>query len=162
MSGMTLTIPHGTRAGYAGTRRRSGCRCADCLDANRSYLAGLIDNADHGKRSTYSLGCRCELCKETQRAYHLASRDRPSYRSAQRQAKAHIDALKAGPCMDCGQTFPPECMDFDHVRGTKTFTVSHIAKALKNIELLEAEIAKCDLVCANCHRIRTRARRMED
>jgi len=63
--------------------------------------------------------------------------------------------------MDCGGRFPPECMDFDHVRGDKDFNVSHVAKAVKNFDLLRAEIAKCDLVCANCHRIRTRSRRLE-
>lgn len=55
--------------------------------------------------------------------------------------------------MDCGGTFPPECMDFDHVRGEKSFNVGENFY-ISESKLL-AEVAKCDLVCANCHRIRT-------
>lgn len=54
------------------------------------------------------------------------------------------------PCMDCGGSFDWYCMDFDHVRGIKVERVSAIKKSLK-IE----EIRKCELVCSNCHRIRT-------
>lgn len=58
--------------------------------------------------------------------------------------------------MDCGGTFPPECMDFDHVRGVKEFAVSK--SRFNTMKRVLAEIAKCDLVCANCHRIRTSKR----
>lgn len=61
------------------------------------------------------------------------------------------------PCADCRQRFPAVCMDFDHVRGTKVGNVSGMQTA--SIDTLEAEIAKCDVVCANCHRLRTEARR---
>lgn len=58
------------------------------------------------------------------------------------------------PCMDCGNNYPWECMDFDHRPGThKSFTM---ANALHYTwATVEAEVEKCDLVCANCHRIRT-------
>lgn len=48
-------------------------------------------------------------------------------------------------------------MDLDHVRGQKEFKVSEaVQKAyVITIEKLRVEIAKCDVVCANCHRIRT-------
>src|SRR5579872_6584201 len=62
---------------------------------------------------------------------------------------------KASPCMDCGGTFPPVCMDFDHRPGeVKLFPIGKHGFRFTRDELL-AEIAKCDLVCANCHRIRT-------
>jgi len=83
----------------------------------------------------------------TARAYALA-------RYAQRHAI--VDALKAVPCEDCGGTFPPECMDFDHVRGAKRGEVSDLL--LGSLERLLDEIAKCDIICANCHRTRTKAR----
>lgn len=65
-------------------------------------------------------------------------------------------ALKAAvPCADCGGVFDPVCMDFDHRPGTKKlFTISH-GIARRTYDAVLAEIAKCDIVCANCHRIRT-------
>lgn len=65
--------------------------------------------------------------------------------------------LKNRPCMDCGGSFPPECMDFDHVRGEKVINVGLLVEDTTGKR--EIEIAKCDLVCANCHRIRTKLRR---
>jgi hypothetical protein len=66
--------------------------------------------------------------------------------------------LKNRPCMDCGGRFPPECMDFDH-RDPKTKNMNVGAMWSMKWERVLAEIALCDLVCANCHRIRTFARR---
>ncbi len=71
---------------------------------------------------------------------------------------AEVEALKAAPCMDCGGTFPPECMDFDHVWGTKSLAVG-VALQTRSMAFVRAEIAKCDLVCSNCHRIRTKKRK---
>ena len=65
-----------------------------------------------------------------------------------------IDAIKNGPCVDCGNTFPPCAMDFDH-RGNKLDSVSRLVSNGFSINKIMEEIAKCDLVCANCHRIRT-------
>ena len=68
-----------------------------------------------------------------------------------------LDGLKSKPCMDCGNSFPAICMDFDHRPGTvKKFQIS--VKALCALARIEKEIAKCDIVCANCHRIRTKQR----
>jgi len=47
-------------------------------------------------------------------------------------------------------------MDFDHVRGAKRFHLSESEH--KSKRLIKEEIRKCDLVCANCHRIRTHER----
>lgn len=57
--------------------------------------------------------------------------------------------------MDCGGKFPPVAMDFDHVRGTK---VRGIGRGRFTREALLAEMAKCDIVCAVCHRLRTQRR----
>jgi len=47
-------------------------------------------------------------------------------------------------------------MDFDHVRGVKLFNVGMMTS--RSFELIDAEIAKCEIVCSNCHRIRTKQR----
>jgi hypothetical protein len=74
------------------------------------------------------------------------------------RGRAFINSVKSGvPCIDCGIVFPPECMDFDHVRGVKLFDVGDsVHRSISNIT---EEIEKCELVCANCHRIRTKVRR---
>jgi hypothetical protein len=74
-------------------------------------------------------------------------------RKYHRKRKTLMSARKSNPCMDCGRTFPPECMDWDHIRGKKTTNIARLVSAAP--AKLEKEIAKCDLVCANCHRIRT-------
>jgi len=70
-----------------------------------------------------------------------------------------IDQLKSHPCTDCRGVFPPCAMDYDHVRGEKNFNMSLARIGNYTAERILAEVAKCDLVCANCHRIRTNGRR---
>jgi hypothetical protein len=62
------------------------------------------------------------------------------------------------PCKDCKQAFPAEVMEYDHVGPDKSANVSMLVNQASPAKVL-AEIAKCDLVCANCHRIRTACRR---
>ena len=69
-----------------------------------------------------------------------------------------INAHKTHPCLDCGQSHPPYGMDFDHVRGEKIAPVSQMLTKYSLDDIL-TEIQKCDLVCANCHRIRTESRK---
>jgi hypothetical protein len=79
------------------------------------------------------------------------------------QLRAFYESLKAGkPCADCGGVFDPECMDWDHVRGVKRFNVKQaVASRLGRATLLR-EVDKCELVCANCHRLRTKQRRAQE
>ena len=61
-------------------------------------------------------------------------------------------------CMDCGYAVAAVALDFDHRPGEeKLANVANLVTA--SAERLYAEIAKCDVVCANCHRIRTEGRR---
>lgn len=46
-------------------------------------------------------------------------------------------------------------MEFDHVRGTKRADISTLIRDGAAVHVLEAEIAKCVVRCANCHRRRT-------
>lgn len=72
---------------------------------------------------------------------------------------AYIRRIKDRPCMDCGVKYPFYVMDLDHREDKKfNFNSIHRQGRLKVIE----EIKKCDVVCANCHRIRTYNRRMVD
>jgi len=64
---------------------------------------------------------------------------------------------EAQPCMDCNISYPWFVMQYDHLR-SKLADVSTLVRNASGKKLRE-EIAKCDLVCANCHAIRTYNRR---
>jgi len=49
-------------------------------------------------------------------------------------------------------------MDFDHVRGKKHKNVMELIPTLSK-KKIDEEIAKCEIVCSNCHRIRTHLRK---
>lgn len=57
------------------------------------------------------------------------------------------------PCFDCGAFYPSYVLDFDHIFGNKILDISR-AVTYKHETMLR-EIAKCQLVCSNCHRKRT-------
>jgi L-lysine 2,3-aminomutase len=62
--------------------------------------------------------------------------------------------LKDQPCMDCGGRFPPCSMDFDHLEN-KEYEIAGMVGRYGKKKIL-TETSKCDVVCANCHRVRTR------
>ncbi len=73
--------------------------------------------------------------------------------------REYVRQLKSQPCTDCGRSYHWYAMDFDHVRGTKTKDISLMLRE-HPLERIKEEIAKCDVVCATCHRLRT-VRRVE-
>lgn len=86
------------------------------------------------------------------------------FRRKRKKRRAEVLKMKSEPCADCGQSFPPVCMDFDHVRGTKVSNISSLNSKHSSdpayFKALEKELAKCELVCANCHRLRSEERRL--
>lgn len=84
------------------------------------------------------------------------------YYAARNRAKKErlrevLRELKNKPCSDCGICYPYYVMDFDHRPGeTKRFNLGN--SIARSERLLREEAAKCDLVCANCHRQRTHDR----
>lgn len=102
--------------------------------------------------------------RPTNVAYYAANRDREIERVTRRQAATteFLRKLRDVPCFDCGVRFVGHQMDFDHRNpAEKTFTLCSGRAALKSHEQILAEAAKCDVVCANCHRLRTRRRHRE-
>ena len=102
----------------------------------------------------------CRSCqKEYDAAWYRANR-------ARRQAKvredryaqaAWLDSLKEGkPCADCGRTYPPYVMEWDHLPGgVKNLVLADVRRAAHSRKRILAELENCELVCANCHRERT-------
>jgi hypothetical protein len=84
--------------------------------------------------------------------YELVSR-RIYDRKKEKEVRLFIQSLKNKPCADCGNSFHPAVMEFDHLRDKK-FTISKKPSKKSRRKLLD-EISKCEIVCANCHRMRT-------
>lgn len=75
--------------------------------------------------------------------------------------KLFIDSIKeSSPCVDCGEN-NPIVLEFDHVRGVKKANISDMSRASYSIATIKEEIDKCEVRCANCHRIVTHERRQE-
>lgn len=68
----------------------------------------------------------------------------------------YINRIKDRPCADCKIKYPAYVMDFDH-RDFKTKIKDVATMTARNwsLEKIIKEIEKCDIICANCHRIRT-------
>jgi hypothetical protein len=109
-------------------------------------------------------GTRQYMCRTCQRAYtrdhYKANRSRYIQKAKLRnieQSKVNaqflIDYLKEHPCVDCGED-DIVVLEFDHQQD-KLATVSEISREGYSLKKLRAEISKCEVVCANCHRRRT-------
>ncbi|MGN6663354.1 MAG: hypothetical protein ACTHK6_03965 [Solirubrobacterales bacterium] len=111
-----------------------------------------------GQRQTYSRPCGAEY----HRGHYRANKQRYIDATARRK-KAQlegrvvflVDHFRNHPCIDCGET-DPVLLEFDHLRDKK-FTIATGIRNRNRNDVLD-EIAKCDVVCANCHRRRTAQR----
>ena len=135
-----------------------------CLSPSRSVLA-------RGSRGPvgHVVWNRCSILdsmvRRSQRRYNIGyyrrNRDHEIARVRTRQdaTLAFLRELRRLPCADCRRTFAPHQMDFDH-RGDepKSFNLTAGRAMLKSRQALLDEARKCDIVCANCHRIRTQVR----
>jgi hypothetical protein len=101
----------------------------------------------------------CKICtKQSVKTYHAKHPEKARlYDVKNREANRQlVQTLKAVPCADCGVRYPHYIMDFDHLpEFKKRKKISRMTFASYSLETIRAEAAKCDVVCANCHRERT-------
>jgi len=143
---------------------RDPAQKAFTVAAGRSLLKNRTQLlAEIAKRYVVCVNCHRIRTRARHRAW-LAGRT-PStqpriegHRARWRHHADILDQLRSVPCSDCGGRFPPCAMDFDHRDpATKELAVSRLIN--RSYATLMAEVAKCDIVCANCHHLRTDARR---
>lgn len=116
------------------SQKTANRRSSICKDCHRQYTKQhYIDN-----KQTYLISARA-----TQKRFRET-------------ARVIVRAAKDVPCADCRKKYHYCAMDFDHLH-SKKFNVSRLEK-FTSLKKLKEEIAKCQVVCANCHRIRTHAR----
>lgn len=78
-----------------------------------------------------------------------------SAKKQKQRLKLWVREQKSKPCLDCNTVYPYYVMQFDHRPGTvKIDAISRLGKDGR-VKIVQVEIDKCDLVCANCHAVRT-------
>jgi hypothetical protein len=105
----------------------------------------------------------CRLCRADYKQEHYAqNKQRYIDKAAARNRRVRedrtrfiLDFFKHNPCADCGE-LDPIVLEFDHT-GEKKFNVSAGIRD-RNWQTVLDEMAKCEVVCANCHRRRTARR----
>lgn len=132
-----------------------------CVRCNKEKE--FVEFHKHSKRKD---GCQtiCKSCtKERNREYYLATPERNPQRQASRdrarqKAQEYVwNYLSTKTCIDCSES-DPLVLELDHVRGQKLGDISDMAVKGYGIAMLQAELDKCDVRCANCHRRATAQR----
>jgi hypothetical protein len=115
---------------YRKKGRRAGSYCKPCQHA---YVR------EHYKRTSATYNAR-------RYALHLTY--------TKRNRRLVLEQLAQHPCVDCNES-DIVVLDFDHVRGTKHGDISRLIVGGTSVQTLRAEIDKCVVRCANCHRRKT-------
>ena len=94
------------------------------------------------------------------REHYLRNKDKIVEKKSnhRRLASAYVRETKTGKaCLDCRNEFEWFQFDYHHRKGTvKRAAIYKMVSYGYSIESIIAEILKCDLICANCHRLRHR------
>ena len=108
-----------------------------------------------------------EKQKEYAKKHYLANKEKVKETAHINNKKAILrnrlfikDYLKDKCCVDCGNT-NPIVLEFDHIIGVKRKNVSEMITQAYSLKTIKEEISKCEIRCANCHRIVTHYRRLE-
>lgn len=111
-----------------------------------------------GTKDLLQRGCR--ECKAKQYQENTGK-----YKEGSRQARLRraekLRQLKDAPCTDCGIKYPPYVMQYDHIGSDKVAGIAYLLTR-SSWQIILDEIAKCELVCANCHAIRSYQRLKDD
>ena len=107
------------------------------------------------------LASQCRACKKKyqdawyrkNKTTHIKNVGKRRKRVAQQNRRRLAKYLSEHPCVDCGHE-DIRALDCDHVRGDKKREVSKLVHEGYSWEIIADEIAKCEIRCANCHRIR--------
>lgn len=170
MTESSVPLGHIKKAPPSYSGYSNGCRCDGCREANRNYQREAqrrwrLANPSRRKeieRRWYSENRvkALEYQKRYNKSPHGKARKKKHRIALRNSIRERLNAIKMDSgCVDCGYRQAPEALDFDHVRGEKVMDLCRMATAFKSMKRVLDEVAKCEVVCANCHRIRTRKRR---
>ncbi len=128
--------------------------CSEERDAEQDFRWKY---KDRGIRQRWCKFCQAAANKEHYRNNKQNYLDRALTRNARvnTENRQRLYAyLSEHPCVDCGET-DVRVLEFDHVRGNKFANIASLLSNAISWSTIEAEIAKCEVRCANCHRRKT-------
>lgn len=101
-------------------------------------------------------------CSKGTISYHLGAGQKEKAISRQRVIVSKIrrylqEVKQSTPCVDCNENYPYWIMEFDHL-SDKEFMINKFKNTTTSLERVREEVAKCEVVCANCHKNRTYVR----
>ncbi len=115
-------------------------------------------------------GNKCLVCKNKKHSTYR-SRDRALGKKRKRiisinermqqlesydEFRIWCNSLKDGKaCIECKKSYHFSCLDWDHRYGYKLISVANLMAKSRDKELILKETEKCELMCANCHRIKS-------
>jgi hypothetical protein len=145
----------GTRNGYAAHQKAGDEPCRPCTDAHSALSITRRRALPPEELDRYRKGNAEASSKRRRKDPEKMRAQKHRYMSAN---LAIIREAKSAPCTDCGIAYAYYVMQFDHLdAATKEFNIGVIGPTASR-ERLIAEIAKCEVVCANCHAERTHQR----
>ena len=132
-------------------------RCSRCKESKP--LDAFTPKGSRGGRDSYCRPCRRACGQEHYNANKQRYIDQTRVRNDKyfrERVVFLLEYFQTHPCTDCGET-DPVVLEFDHLRD-KLFDIASGIHYRAWAKVL-AEIEKCEVVCANCHRRRTARRR---
>ena len=127
-----------------------------CCSCHQELILNKENFAKHSRRKD-GFQSQCRKCQKEYRKNHYDKNQQKYIKKAKRIREKlkieFINWLKDKECIDCGNS-DIRVLEFDHVKGDKSYNISNKIGECR-LEVLLEEIEKCDIVCANCHRIRT-------
>jgi hypothetical protein len=111
------------------------------------------------KRQTWCRDCFAAYGRDYYQRNRMAQKARllrNTYARRGENRRFMIEYLRAHPCVDCGET-DIVVLQFDHLRD-KRADLSKMMSSGATWAAIEREIAKCEVRCANCHRLKTALR----
>jgi hypothetical protein len=131
--------------------------CSRCKESK--HVDEFTPKGSKGGRDSYCRPCRRAYGQEhyeLHRERYIAQTRVRNDKYFRERVLFLLEYFKTHPCTDCGET-DPVVLDFDHLRDKKFDIASGIH--YRAWDKVLAEIAKCEVVCSNCHRRRTASRR---
>lgn len=133
-------------------------KCSKLKPKTEFYVKDKKSGRLHAQCKTCYKEHRKSTYKEHYEKYRNEYLERGKIRRAKLRAEFRSNMLKfldGKACIKCGEN-DIRVLELDHIDATqKDFSISHAVRIGKNWIQVQEEIKKCQILCANCHKIKT-------